>query len=317
MSKTYAFPTTVEAFVQFLNGQPEENYGDKGIIVLDVLRRTIQFAIHDTLGRRVVGTPIDVYRFLRFNVFHTLSTPFHAALASALDPIDNARLDVIYEACWNWAQSFSSICLLQSKNTPSLVPTSQVPSLVQNLLQDIDKGDVPTSEIDHRIFGISEGLLACMRQYLEDLKNEETLVQSTEQSLTLAVRGMNMQEALDGDLLDPKDWQQAWNQPFRGQALDALETKLQLEADAIRTDYKKAQMSRIIPVVQASGTGKSRLSEEYGSFPTLLTADRFVRKNFGVMLSLKNGSSFPDRVCLLFSSSDSRTIMYRNTSGML
>ena len=261
MSKSFALLTTAEAFVQFLNGEPEENYGDKGTIVLDALKRTIRFAIHEVLGGRATGTSIDVYRFLR-RVFYKLSSPLDTALISALGPIDDALFEVIYTACQNWAQSFADIYLPQSKDQPSLVPTSQVPSLVQNLLQDIDKGHTPASENDDRIFRISGELLSCMRQYLEDLKNEEELARSTEHSLALTVRGMDMQEGLDGDLLDPEDWQRAWNQPFRGRALDALETKLQLNADAIRTDDKKAEMSRIIPVVQSSGTGKSRLSEE-------------------------------------------------------
>lgn len=287
------------AFLQFLDGEPDEKYGDRGTIVLDILKDTIQLAIHDALGRRATGTPIEVYRFLRHKVFHTLSTPLYAALDSTLGPIEDARLEAIYSACFQWTYSFANNCLLQSNDTPSLVSTSQVPSLVQNLLEDIDNGHIPTSKNDDRIIRILGELLSCMRRYLEDLKNEE-LARSTEHSLNLAIRGMNLQEKLDGGLIDDEAWQNAWNQPFRGRAMDALETKLQLNADAIRMDYKKATMSRIIPVVQASGTGKSRLAEEYGSFLTLLTAYRFVKKNFGVMLTLKNGSSFPGRVWLMF-----------------
>jgi hypothetical protein len=127
-----------------------------------------------------------------------------------------------------------------------------------------------------------------------------------------------MQEGLDGDLVNYDIWQKAWNRPFRGRALHALETKLQLNAEAIREspDCDKRDMSRIIPVVQASGTGKSRLSEEYGSFLSLLTY-RFVTKNFGVMVSLRNGSGFPACVYLMFSYSDGRIIMCRNISRML
>lgn len=116
-------------------------------------------------------------------------------------------------------------------------------------------------------------------------------------SLTL-VDGMDSQEGVNGDLLDSGRWQNAWNQPFRGRALAALEIKLHLNAHAVRNDEKKEQMSRIIPVVQASGTGKSRLSEEYDPFLAVLIACRFVKHNFAVMLSLRNGSSFPHRVCL-------------------
>jgi len=310
MSNDFVLPTTVEAFVQFLNGKPKKNYGDQGSIVVDVLKHTIQLAIHDEIGQSVKGPSIDEYRFLR-NVFVTFSYRIRRAFTPALGPPDDARVQAIREACITWTDSFVHFDIQQSKDTISMVRTSQVPNLVQTLLQDIEKGDIPASENDDRILRISGQLLLCMRQYL-DLK----LARSTEPLLTSAVRGMNIQEALDGDLLDSKDWQQAWNQPFRGQALDALEMKLQLNADAIRTDHKKADMSRIIPVVQASGTGKSRLSEEYSSFLTWLTY-RFVRKNFGVMLSLRNGSGFPDCVCLMFSSSDGRTIMCRNISRML
>jgi hypothetical protein len=262
MSKSFVLPTTVEAFVQFLNGKPNEKYGDRGATILDVLKHTIQLAIHNAFDSRATQAPIDVYRFLRLKVFYTLSTPLYPALTSTLAPIDDTRLDLIHDALCNWAQSFASIYLLQSNDTPSLIPTSQVPSLVQNLVQDIDKGHIPAPEIDDRIIRISEELLSCMRQYLEDLQNDEGLTRSAKHSLTLAVRGMNKQEGLDGDLIDYNDWLQAWNQPFRGQVLDALETKLQLNADAIRMDDKKTMMSRIISVVQASGTGKSRLSEE-------------------------------------------------------
>ena len=60
------------------------------------------------------------------------------------------------------------------------------------------------SWIDDRTSRISGKLLSCMRQYLQNLKNEEELVRSTEDSLTLKVRGMDTQEGLDGDLLIPK-----------------------------------------------------------------------------------------------------------------
>jgi hypothetical protein len=143
-------------------------------------------------------------------------------------------------------------------------------SWVKNLLQDCDKGKAPTQIEDFRLIEISQELLPCMRRHVTDLKVEEMTRRFKE--LHVPVHGMNSQEGLDGDLLPWKEWQDAWNQPFQGEALAALTTKLQLNAQAIRTDPKKEQMSRIIPVVQASGTGKSRLSEEYVLFLTVLTA---------------------------------------------
>ena len=67
-----------------------------------------------------------------------------------------------------------------------------------------------------------------MRQYLEGLKNQEGLSRLNGHSFAWKVREMNMKEALNGAFPDPKDWQQVWNQPLRGRALDALETKMQL-----------------------------------------------------------------------------------------
>ena len=59
-----------------------------------------------------------------------------------------------------------------------------------------------------------------------------------------------------------EEWDAAWNTEFRGHVLKRLELKLHLNVQAITNDQNKHQMSRIIPVVQASGTGKSRLAEE-------------------------------------------------------
>ena len=173
-------------------------------------------------------------------------------------------MDILVDACCIWAESFIRRRFTPPREeTPYPISEPSGLRLVKDLLADCDKGNVPTQEDDGRIGRISKDLLLSMRQYLIDLKNEEELAQRAKQSLTLApVRGMNTQDGFDGGIFDLEDWQRAWDQPFQGNALAALETKLQLNAHAIRTDHKKMQMSRVIPVVQASGTGKSRLSEE-------------------------------------------------------
>lgn len=58
------------------------------------------------------------------------------------------------------------------------------------------------------------------------------------------------------------EWDEAWRAEFCGNVLDRLELKLHLNVSAVANDENKMFMSRIIPVVQASGTGKSRLAEE-------------------------------------------------------
>ena len=68
------------------------------------------------------------------------------------------------------------------------------------------------------------------------------------------------QENMNTILLE--EWDAAWDTEFRGHVLKRLELKLHLNVQAVTNDENKRYMSRIIPVVQASGTGKSRLAEE-------------------------------------------------------
>lgn len=126
-----------------------------------------------------------------------------------------------------------------------MLSNSQVLSLVKSVLQDCDEGKAPTQIEEFRLNQISRELFLCMHRYLTDQKEIE-LDETSRSFAGLHVHGMNSQEGLGGDLLPWREWQDAWNQPFQGQALAALETKLQLNAQAIRTDETKFQMSRII-----------------------------------------------------------------------
>jgi len=58
--------------------------------------------------------------------------------------------------------------------------------------------------------------------------------------------------------------EEAWKDKFHGEALGNLQKKLNLHVSSVTDPNKRSKhnMSRIIPVVQASGTGKSRLAEE-------------------------------------------------------
>lgn len=59
-----------------------------------------------------------------------------------------------------------------------------------------------------------------------------------------------------------EEWDYAWQTEFHGSVLRRLEKKLCLNVHAVTEDKNKRLMSRIIPAVQSSGTGKSRLAEE-------------------------------------------------------
>jgi hypothetical protein len=261
-------PTTLDEFIDFLNGDPVDPYGNMGTIVLDALQDAIQRALYDGLKSALLqkepGCPIDIFSFMRVKVFFMLANPLESILRDRLD-VNRANVGIIIDACFSLVSSFVQCRLIPpSKGTPD--PVSEPPGLrmVKDLLADCDNGNAPTQEDDIRIVRISEYLVISMSNYLLDLKNEDELAQRAKQSLIFTpVSGKDMQDGRDGGLFDLGDWQRAWNKPFQGNALAALETTLQLHAHAIRSDHnKKLQMSRVIPVVQASGTGKSRLAEE-------------------------------------------------------
>jgi len=287
MAENLKLPTAVAAFCDFLDGKSVAPYGDRGTTVINILQGTIRVGLHQFSNQGDGMDEFDVLRYTVSNTFTLLRSKIHSALA----PIDVDVALVVCHACDVWCDSFIR------EKSPGVLSNPQVLSGVKNLLPSYHKGEAPTQTDDARLIEISQELVLSMRQHLTDLRDAEEAAQGYRE-LSLSVRGMNLQEGLDGDLLPWGGWQDAWKQPFKGQALAALETKLQLNAHAIRTDLKKEQMSRIIPVVQASGTGKSRLAEEYGLFLAVLMTYRYVKKNFAVMLSFRNGSSFPRRVCL-------------------
>ena len=270
-------PTTVGELYEFLDGGFVAAYGDTGTTVIHALRTAIQLSIYNALEsalrERSPGVPIDEVPFLR-EVFRTLRFTFPSTIPSILGPIGSENSAAIVDACYAWAYNFARTHITPSGNDNSgLLSESQVWRLLKNLLQDCDKGKVPTTQRDFRFIEISQALLTCLRQYLAELKvdeEDEEIAREisgshSSESLTSVV-GMNWQDGVDGDLVPSRQWRDAWNQPFRGRALVALENKLLLNAHAIKSDRNKEQMSRIIPVVQSSGTGKSRLAEEYVPF---------------------------------------------------
>jgi len=286
-------PTTIADFISFLEGDAVEPYGDQGTTVLDTLRTTLQTAIYKELGNPIIeGTPIDDFQsHVLTNHFARL---FRPALRVQFPSVDLQK--EIFDSCYSWVQHFYTA----SNHTPILISKPQVLSLVKTLFEDCANGMAPVEPSDDRIAKISEEFLLCLREYLADLRKQQELSHQMEPVTFESVQGDCMQERIDDGLLNTEAWQNAWNQEFRGKSLLALQTKLQLHAEAIKTGGTRAKMSRIIPVVQASGTGKSRLAEEYGFFLTLLMTCRFVKTKFGVMLSLRTGSgSFPRSVRLM------------------
>jgi len=299
MDSSLKLPTTIADFISFLEGGSVDPYGDQGIRVIDTLRTTLQSAIFKELDNNAEDFPLLV--------LNRNSLMVRSGLPSQLSSVD--QQGVISTSCCSWAAAFQAA----TYNNPILISKSQVLSLANNLLEDCKNGKAPVQPNDDRIVKISEEFLSCMRHYLADLRNQEGLPKQTR---SLTIQSVDVQDRITEGDIGSKGWQSAWNHPFHGDSLDLLETRLQLHADAIKNGGEKAKMSRIMPVVQASGTGKSRLAEEYGFFSTLLMTCRFVKQKFGVMLSLRNGASFPKYVRSTVLFSDFRMSLYQSTSKM-
>jgi hypothetical protein len=98
-----------------------------------------------------------------------------------------------------------------------------------------------------------------MRHHLTSLSFEQSSTPITE----ISPKGDNAQEGRSL-LYTSNDWAAAWKHPYKGNALSHLELKLRLNIESMRGGVgKRSQMSRIIPIVQSSGAGKSRLAEEF------------------------------------------------------
>ena len=104
----------------------------------------------------------------------------------------------------------------------------------------------------------SERLYNVMIRWLENFSGVpvKTLGQPEEQTLSDRTK----RPTFDG-------WQYAWATDYRGNALHHLESKL----TQLSLDVRNQSVSRLIPVVQASGAGKSRLAEMYLRSSTALT----------------------------------------------
>jgi hypothetical protein len=63
-------------------------------------------------------------------------------------------------------------------------------------------------------------------------------------------------------------WEEAWMAKYRGDALEDLEVKLQSLREQVKSVARDEgrTLSRLVPVVQSSGAGKSRLADEFPHF---------------------------------------------------
>lgn len=148
-------------------------------------------------------------------------------------------------------------------STPNIFHRSVVECDILLLLEAFKNGDYDQTTL---LASIVTSLVNLMTRFLWDrMKEEMALAETKPNTPPPDESGQNMQDAVR-DEFDRKLWLTAWQQPFRGQVLESLEMKLQLNVYGLQSNQERSRgMSRIIPIVQSSGTGKSRLAEEYNS----------------------------------------------------
>ena len=261
--------TDFRAFKRYLEGHYTEPYGGQGKESRDRFIQLLAKAVAEAQrpSHRDSSDPdksIDVVEFL-WHVFNQLG----------LALVQQASLfgRPVYPSFLHWITSFMSGALLTNSDSASNVPIGLHEAsydTIESFLEDYFHGNLDQSELATRTNQIVDDLVRWMEGFLSRLVSEQG-VQDKESSGRVFARpaDLNCQE---GWVTKPclEDWQNAWRQPFRGNSLMFLKQKLALNVNALQRGRKpssgkitKLEMSRLIPIVQSSGTGKSRLAQEY------------------------------------------------------
>jgi hypothetical protein len=232
------FPTTVESFINYLNGNNIDEYGDDGIAVIDQLVNIIIEQVKLELTQNMScfhwqsTVPINARRLRGF--FMNIWLLFDETL-----PEMNVRPSII-DAFAAWNAKFEEDYFTK-------VFVDFEPEL-QNIVKSI--------ESLKSLYRDSQG------DYSQYQSSFDKVINSVREYFYKHLESMNEQEKQQLD--SRAHWLAAWKQPFRGTALSSLETKLALNVKALtKREARNAKMSRIISIVQSSGSGKSRLGEEY------------------------------------------------------
>jgi hypothetical protein len=126
----------------------------------------------------------------------------------------------------------------------------RLPEIIGQLMQTAPSSD----EENGLLSDLVEQFAAAMLRFLE-MQGGLTKPSSSEESVEVRMKTVMFE-----------GWEDAWGSQYRGDALKNLEKKLlSLSTTAARTDpgMEFVSVSRLIPIVQASGAGKSRLADMY------------------------------------------------------
>ena len=285
-AKASFLPTSVSVFIDYLNGKPSSAYDGSGENLLRVLCSAVEGGLRQQYdefrSRRMkerkeveLIRDIDVVNFL----ISVLPSVFGLGHPGPLQTTFNQLSKTSYEVLFEWFTAYR-----KSELDPLEKPSSQSPqfeifskSSVRPLLHSLLEGSRTSRHIiDDRDFAqkcneIKDAILSDLLEYLRRLSIDEATAkpQSQRSSKRSTPEGevvtghQNQQDAIS-QAIQHSEWFGAWEDKFRGSALENLEVKLSLNVQALRTSRDdKIGMSRIVPIVQSSGTGKSRLAEQY------------------------------------------------------
>ena len=254
------FPSTIESFIKYLDGGKAQEYDGDGANVFYIFVKVISGRLKHLLildeGSWIYWRQVDPVNSSDIqHLFRSIWNIFERQLSTM-----NVRPSVI-NAFQCWSTEFENSHLLDENRQSFMEFQTDIIEIIdcieclRNSLRT-SQGDLSkfTSDFDNIVNMIAKHF----RTHLDTVNERE------KRRLSSGVHGqMNAQEGRR-TLIDPSAWKEAWKEPFRGTALDSLETKLARNLQALnKRERYKVGMSRIIPIVQSSGTGKSRLAEEY------------------------------------------------------
>ena len=233
-------PPTITSILSFLEGNAVEPYGnaDTARRVLPILESCMKQAVHEERDASELGDFLSrvywSFLFLGDRGLRDISLTFKAAWRSHY---------------FYWVESNTD----QLKTNPNrLGSTTNI-----KLPSPNDTGEIARAALDE----IGSTLL---QRYIISLRALASAEKDAAVSKFASFDQGRQQE--DISTIHGSEWYSAWTTEFHGDVLKRLELKLHLNCEAVTSDNGKMSMSRIIPVVQASGTGKSRLAEEYAPF---------------------------------------------------
>jgi hypothetical protein len=281
MSKTYFLSTSVSEFINFLKGEPVADYGDpketldalSSFLYNSLRQRYAEFLSirmkslqHLTESESIQD--VDIVKFL-IGVFPSiLDMAQRGPLWDMFIRLGERPASILFQLLTCYQESELDTLVNPSSKASQFQRFSQS-SIFKPLYQLLRDGCEFRYNIDHEnvvqtCHEIKDAILHDLMEYLRRLSIDEQ--KETQRNLKRSppgAEGPNQQNSTSQNI-QQSEWFLAWEDEFRGSALESLEVKLSLNVQALRTGQPdKISMSRIIPIVQSSGTGKSRLAEQY------------------------------------------------------